>query len=72
MSETNVYRVTITDPDISDTHQNEIGEWYITDAEGLIDALDRKRFGVIPAYPEHEHVCWIDDTSCGECGGEQA
>ena len=21
---------------------------------------------------EAEHVCWIDDTSCGECGGEQA
>lgn len=19
-----------------------------------------------------EHVCWIDDTSCAECGGEQA
>lgn len=52
MKETNVYRVTITDPDISDAHQNEIGEWYITDGSGLADALDRGRFGVVPAYVE--------------------
>ena len=54
MSETNVYRVTITHPNDPDIKDLGLGDWYITDVDALMDLLDRGKFGVIPAYEESE------------------